>query len=114
MTSDYPTFANLNESLKMLDKAVKMVKIGEKNKAIKYIDDFNSNNNITKSVGWAILTCLNSTSSRAWKYGKEEKALGESLSKQIQSLLDSSPDVYSKNLELVSESIGLGRELEVI
>ena len=28
MTSDYPTFANLNESLKMLDKAVKMVKIG--------------------------------------------------------------------------------------
>ena len=61
-----------------------------------------------------ILTCLNSTSSRAWKYGKEEKALGEILSKQIQSLLDSSPDVYSKNLELVSESIGLGRELEVI
>ena len=114
MTSDYPTFANLNESLKLLDKAVKMIKIGEKNKAIKYIDDFNSNNNITKSVSWAILTCLNSTSSRAWKYGKEEIALGKSLSKQIQSLLDSNPDVYSKNLELISESIGLGSELEVI
>ena len=42
LTSDYPSFVNLNESLKMLDKVIKMVKIGEKNKAIKYIDDFNS------------------------------------------------------------------------
>ena len=79
MTSDYPTFANLNESLKMLDKAVKMVKIGEKNKAIKYIDDFNSNNNITKSVGWAILTCLNSTSSRDGNMVKKKKHLVKAL-----------------------------------
>ena len=114
LTSDYPSFANLNESLKILDKVVKMVKIGEKNKAIKYIDDSNSNNNITKSVNWAVLNCLESTSSRAWKYGKEEKSLGETLSKQIQLLLDSNPDNYKKYFESISESIGLGNKLEVI
>ena len=114
LTSDYPSFANLNESLKILDKVVKMVKIGEKNKAIKYIDDFNSNNNITKSVNWAVLNCLKSTSSRAWKYGKEEKSLGETLSKQIQLLLDSTPENYKEYFESISESIGLGNELEVI
>ena len=114
LTSDYPSFANLNESLKILDKVVKMVKIGEKNKAIKYIDDFNSNNNITKSVNWAVLNCLKSTSSRAWKYGKEEKSLGETLSKQIQLLLDSTPENYKEYFESISESIGLGNKLEVI
>ncbi len=114
LTSDYPSFANLNESLKILDKVVKMVKIGEKNKAIKYIDDSNSNNNITKSVNWAVLNCLESTSSRAWKYGKEEKSLGETLSKQIQLLLDSDPHNYKKYFESISESIGLGNKLEVI
>tara|TARA_B100000579_G_scaffold272798_1_gene225330 strand:- start:1415 stop:2902 length:1488 start_codon:yes stop_codon:yes gene_type:complete len=114
LTSDYPSFSNLGESLKLLDKVVKMVKIGDKNKAIKYIDDSNSNNNITKSVCWAVLICLNSTSSRAWKYGKEEKALGETLSKQMQLLLDSDPENYKVCLESISESIGLGNKLEVI
>ena len=114
LTSDYPSFSNLGESLKLLDKVVKMVKIGDKNKAIKYIDDSNSNNNITKSVCWAVLNCLNSTSSRAWKYGKEEKALGETLSKQMQLLLDSNPENYRVCFESISESIGLGNKLEVI
>ena len=114
LTSDYPRFANLSESLKMLDKVIKMVKIGEKNKAIKYIDDFNSNNNITKSISWAVLCCINSTSSRAWKYGKEEKALGETLSEQMQLLLDSNPNNYKEHFESISESVGLGNKLEVI
>ena len=114
LTSDYPSFGNLNESLKMLDKVIKMVKIGEKNKAIKYIDDFNSSNNITKSLSWAVLYCLNSTSSRAWKYGKEEKALGETLSKQMQLLLDSNPSNYKEYFESISETVGLGNKLEVI
>ena len=114
LTSDFPKFSNLGESLKMLDKSVKMIKIGEKNKAIKYIDDFNSNNNMTKSVSWAILQCLNSTSSRAWKYTKEEKALGETLTKRIKLLLDSNPENYKGYFESISESIGLGNKLEVI
>ena len=114
LTSDYPSFANLAESLKILDKVVKLVKIGEKNKAIKYIDDFDSNNNITKSIGWAVLYCLNSTSSRAWKYGKEEKALGETLSTKIQLLLDSNPESYQQYFESISEVVGLGNKLEVI
>tara|TARA_B100001250_G_scaffold353151_1_gene326309 strand:- start:22 stop:1509 length:1488 start_codon:yes stop_codon:yes gene_type:complete len=114
LTSDYPSFSNLGESLKLLDKVVKMVKIGDKNKAIKYIDDSNSNNNITKSVCWAVLNCLKSTSSRAWKYGKEEKSLGETLSKQMQLLLDSNPENYKVCFESISESIGLGNKLEVI
>jgi hypothetical protein len=114
LTSDYPSFSNLGESLELLDKVVKMVKIGEKNKAIKYIDDSSSNNNITKSVCWAVLNCLKSTSSRAWKYGKEEKSLGETLSKQMQLLLDSNPENYKVCFESISESIGLGNKLEVI
>ena len=114
LTSDYPNFVNLNESLKMLDTAIKMVKIGDKNKAIKYIDDLSSNNNITKSLSWAILYCLNSTSSRAWKYGKEEKALGETLSKQIQLLLESKPSNYRDCFETIAETVGLGNKLEVI
>ena len=114
LTSDYPSFANLGESLKMLDKVVKMIKIGEKNKAIKYIDDFNSNNNMTKTVSWAVLHCLNSTSSRAWKYSKEEKSLGESISEQMKLLLDSKPETYKECFESISEFIGLGNKLEVI
>ena len=114
LTSDYPNFVNLNESLKMLDTAIKMVKIGDKNKAIKYIDDLSSNDNITKSLSWAILYCLNSTSSRAWKYGKEEKALGETLSKQIQLLLESKPSNYRDCFETIAETVGLGNKLEVI
>jgi len=114
LTSDYPSFFNLGESLKLLDKVIKMVKVGEKNKAIKYIDDFNSNNNMTKTVSWAVLICLNSTSSRAWKYSKEEKSLGESLTKQMKLLLDSNPDNYKECFESISESIGLGNKLEVI
>jgi len=114
LTSDYPSFENLGESLKMLDKVVKMIKIGEKNKAIKYIDDFNSNNNMTKTVSWAVLHCLNSTSSRAWKYSKEEKSLGESISKQMKLLLDSKPETYKECFESISEFIGLGNKLEVI
>ena len=114
LTSDYPSFSNLGESLKMLDKVVKMIKVGEKNKAIKYIDDFNSNNNMTKTVSWAVLNCLNSTSSRAWKYSKEEKSLGESISKQMNLLLDSKPETYKECFESISEFIGLGNKLEVI
>ena len=114
LTSDYPSFSNLGESLKMLDKVVKMIKVGEKNKAIKYIDDFNSNNNMTKTVSWAVLHCLNSTSSRAWKYSKEEKSLGESISKQMKLLLDSKPDNYKECFESISEFIGFGNKLEVI
>lgn len=114
LTSDYPSFYNLGESLKMLDKVIKKIKIGEKNKAIKYIDDFSSNNNMTKSLSWAILECLNSTSSRAWKYTKEEKSLGQTLTNQVQLLLDSNPNNYKELLETISESIGLGKKLEVI
>jgi len=114
LTSDYPSFSNLGESLKLLDKVIKIVKVGEKNKAIKYIDDFNSNNNMTKTVSWAVLICLNSTSSRAWKYSKEEKSLGESLTKQMKLLLDSNPENYKVCFESISESIGLGNKLEVI
>ena len=114
LTSDYPKFSNLTESLKFLDKVVKYVKVGEKNKAIKYVDDFNSSNNMTKSVGWSILFCLSSTSSRAWKYTKEEKALGESLADNMKLLLDSDAEGYQKCLETISESIGFGNKLEVI
>ena len=61
-----------------------------------------------------VLYCLNSTSSRSWKYGKEEKALGETLSKQMKLLLDSNPNNYREYFESISETVGLGNKLEVI
>ena len=69
---------------------------------------------MTKSVSWAILICLGATSSRAWKYSKEEQALGESLKSQVQKLMDSDPSAYLEILENISSRIGLGNKLEVI
>jgi len=114
LTKDYPRFASLSEPLKNLDKVVRLLKAGEKNKAIRFIDDYSSNNNMTKSVSWAILMCLNATSSRAWKYSKEEQALGKTLKSLVQSLIDSKPSDYLEILEDISTRTGLGNKLEVI
>ena len=43
-----------------------------------------------------------------------EKSLGRTLMKQVQSLLDSNPDNYKEFLTSISESIGLGNQLEII
>jgi hypothetical protein len=114
LTRDYPKFVSLSEPLDSLDKVVRFLKSGEKEKAIKFIDDYNSNNNMTKSVSWATLICLNATSSRAWKYSKEEQALGKSLKSSVQKLMDSKPSDYLEVLEGISFRIGLGNKLEVI
>lgn len=114
LTRDYPKFVSLSEPLDSLDKVIRFLKSGEKEKAIKFIDDYNSNNNMTKSVSWATLICLNATSSRAWKYSKEEQALGKSLKSSVQKLMDSKPSDYLEVLEGISFRIGLGNKLEVI
>ena len=62
LTKDYPQFASLSEPLKNLDKVVRLLKTGEKEKAVKFVDDHSSNNNMTKSVSWAILICLGAVS----------------------------------------------------
>ena len=114
LTSDYPRFRSLSEPLKLLDDVVRMLKTGEKNGAIKLIETSSSNNNMTKSVSWATLICLNATSSRAWKYSKEEQSLGETLKSSVQELIDSKPNDYLSLLEDISARIGLGNKLEVI
>ena len=114
LTSDYPRFKSLSEPLKLIDDVVRMLKSGEKDNAIKAIESLSSNNNMTKSVSWATLICLSATSSRAWKYSKEEQSLGESLKELIQSLIDSKPSEYLGILEEISSRIGLGNKLEVI
>ena len=114
LTSDYPRFKSLSEPLKLIDDVVRMLKSGEKEMAIKSIEDFSSNNNMTKSVSWAALMCLKATSSRAWKYSKEEQSLGETLKELVQSLIDSKPAEYLEILEDISSRIGLGNKLEVI
>ena len=114
LTIDYPRFRSLSEPLKLLDDTVRMLKSGEKNDAIKLIETSSSNNNMTKSVSWAILICLNATSSRAWKYSKEEQSLGKTLKSSVQELIDSSPSDYLGILEDISARIGLGNKLEVI
>jgi hypothetical protein len=91
-----------------------MLKSGEKNDAIKLIETSSSNNNMTKSVSWATLICLNATSSRAWKYSKEEQSLGETLKSAVQELIDSQPSDYLGILEGISGRISLGNKLEVI
>ena len=114
LTSEYPRFKSLSEPLKLIDDVVRMLKSGEKENAIKEIESIASNNNMTKSVSWATLICLNATSSRAWKYSKEEQSLGESLKELVQSLIDSKPAEYLEILEDISSRIGLGNKLEVI
>ena len=114
LTSEYPRFKSLSEPLKLIDDVVRMLKSGEKEMAIKSIEQLPSNNNMTKSVSWAALMCLSATSSRAWKYTKEEQALGKSLKDLVQKLIDSSPSEYLEVLENISSSIGLGNKLEVI
>ena len=114
LTSDYPSFKSLSEPLKLIDDVVRMLKSGEKELAIKSIEQLSSNNNMTKSVSWAALMCLNATSSRAWKYSKEEQALGKSLKVLVQKLIDSSPSEYLEVLQDISSSVGLGNKLEVI
>ena len=86
----------------------------EKARALKLLENLVSNNNMTKSISWSILVCLNATSSRAWKYSKEEKALGSSLSEKVGDLIKSKPEDYTEILEAISERIGLGNKLEVI
>ena len=114
LTSDYPSFKLLSEPLKLIDDVVRMLKSGEKELAIKSIEQLSSNNNMTKSVSWAALMCLTATSSRAWKYSKEEQALGKSLKALVQKLIDSSPSEYLEVLQELSSGIGLGNKLEVI
>ena len=114
LTSDYPRFKSLSEPLKLIDDVVRMLKSGEKEMAIKSIEQLSSNNNMTKSVSWAALMCLTATSSRAWKYSKEEQALGKSLKALVQKLIDSSPSEYLEVLQELSSGIGLGNKLEVI
>ena len=98
--------------------AVHMLLISEglekMNRALKLLENLVSNNNMTKSISWSILVCLNATSSRAWKYSKEEKALGSSLSEKVGDLIKSKPEDYTEILEAISERIGLGNKLEVI
>ena len=114
LTSDYPRFKSLSEPLNLIDSVVRMLKSGEKEMAIKSIESLSSNNNMTKSISWAALVCLSATSSRAWKYSKEEQALGKSLEALVQKLIDSSPSEYLEVLEDISSSIGLGNKLEII
>ena len=114
LTSDYPRFKSLSEPLKLIDDVVRMLKSGEKDNAIKAIESLSSNNNMTKSVSWATLICLSATSSRAWKYSKEEQSLGETLNSLVQDLIDSKPADYLGILEDISTRIGLGNKLEVI
>ena len=114
MTSDYPRFRSLDEPLKLLDNVVRQLKSGEKSRAIKAIESSSSNNNMTKSLSFSILRCLNATSSRAWKYSKEEQSLGETLKTLVQDLIDSNPNDYLGILEDISTRIGLGNKLEVI
>ena len=114
LTSEYPKFRSLSEPLLLLDKIVRLLKSGDKNRAIREIESFTSNNNMTKSLSWSVLMCLNATSSRAWKYSKEEKSLGETLNSLVQSLIDSKPSEYLEILVEISTRIGLGSKLEVI
>ena len=114
LTSEYPKFRSLSEPLLLLDKIVRLLKSGDKNRAIREIESFASNNNMTKSLSWSVLMCLNATSSRAWKYSKEEKSLGETLNSLVQSLIDSKPSEYLEILVEISTRIGLGNKLEVI
>jgi hypothetical protein len=114
LTSEYPKFKSLNEPLKILDNVVRLLKVDEKARALKLLENLVSNNNMTKSISWSILVCLKATSSRAWKYSKEEKALGDLLSDNIDKLIKSKPEGYTTILELISERIGLGNKLEVI
>jgi len=114
LTSEYPQFKSLSEPLKILDNVVRLLKVDEKARALKLLENLVSNNNMTKSISWSILVCLNATSSRAWKYSKEEKALGDSLSEKVGDLIKSKPEDYTKILEAISERIGLGNKLEVI
>ena len=114
LTSEYPKFGSLAEPLQLLDKVVRLLKSGDKNRAVKEIESSSSNKNMTKSLSWSVLMCLNATSSRAWKYSKEEQALGETLKSLVQSLIDSKPSKYLGILEDISTRIGLGNKLEVI
>ena len=114
LTSEYPQFKSLSEPLKILDNVVRLLKVDEKGRALKLLENLVSNNNMTKSISWSILVCLKATSSRAWKYTKEEKALGDLLSDNIAELIKSKPEDYTKTLEAISERIGLGNKLEVI
>ena len=114
LTSEYPRFRSLDEPLKLLDKVVRFLKSGDKNRAVKEIESSSSNNNMTKSLSWSVLMCLNATSSRAWKYSKEEQSLGETLNSLVQDLIDSKPADYLGILEDISTRIGLGNKLEVI
>ena len=114
LTSEYPRFRSLDEPLKLLDKVVRFLKSGDKNRAVKEIESSSSNNNMTKSLSWSVLMCLNATSSRAWKYSKEEQSLGETLKSLVQDLIDSKPADYLGILEDISTRIGLGNKLEVI
>jgi hypothetical protein len=114
LTSEYPQFKSLSEPLKILDNVVRLLKVDEKGRALKLLENLVSNNNMTKSISWSILVCLKATSSRAWKYTKEEKALGDLLSDNIAELIKSKPEDYTKTLETISERIGLGNKLEVI
>jgi len=114
LTSEFPRFKSLSEPLKLIDDVVRLLKSGEKENSIKSIEDLSSNNNMTKSVSWAALICLNATSSRAWKYSKEEQSLGESLKDLVQRLIDCKPSEYLEILEEISSRIGLGNKLEVI
>jgi len=114
LTSEYPRFKSLSEPLKLIDDVVRLLKSGEKENSIKSIEGLSSNNNMTKSISWAALICLNATSSRAWKYSKEEQSLGESLKDLVQGLIDSEPSEYLGILEEISSRIGLGNKLEVI
>ncbi len=114
LTSEYPRFKSLSEPLKLIDDVVRLLKSGEKENSIKSIEGLSSNNNMTKSISWAALICLNATSSRAWKYSKEEQSLGESLKDLVQGLIDSKPSEYLGILEEISSRIGLGNKLEVI
>ena len=114
LTSEYPRFKSLSEPLKLIDDVVRLLKSGEKENSIKSIEDLSSNNNMTKSLSWAALICLNATSSRAWKYSKEEQSLGKSLKDLVQRLIDCKPSEYLELLEEISSRIGLGNKLEVI
>ena len=114
LTSEYPRFRSLDEPLQLLDKVVRLLKSRDKNRAVREIESSSSNNNMTKSLSWSVLMCRNATSSRAWKYSKEEQALGETLKSLVQSLIDSKPSEYLGILEDISTRIGLGNKLEVI
>ena len=114
LTEKFPKFKALDEPLEILNASIRLLKAGDRNKAVNMVDNSSSNNNMTKSISWSILKCLGAVSSRGWQYSKEEQSLGSDLQDLVQKLIDSEPEDYLETFKQISLKIGLGDKLEVI